>query len=83
MRIYLLLITMAAIVSLSACRSGYNKSLVGQIKELKQEVKRLREENNILTLKMREAQRRYGIRFDQIQIPQKPQSSIFDQVFSE
>lgn len=75
---------MAAILPLSACRSGaYNKSLAGQIKDLQQEVQRVQEENRLLTLKLQEAEKRYGINFDQIQPEQRPQGSIFDRVFAE
>jgi Tfp pilus assembly protein PilP len=84
MRVYLLLVTIAVILPLSACRSGaYNKSLAGQIKDLKQELQQVKEENRLLVLKLKEAERRYGIRFDQIQLEQRPQSSIFDRVFAE
>lgn len=74
----------AAALPLYACNSSaYNKSLMGQINELRQEVQRLKDENELLLLKLKEAQIRYGINFEQIHPEQHRQGSIFERVFSD
>lgn len=74
----------AAALPLCACNSGaYNKSLMGQINQLKQEVQKLQEENRLLLLKLEEAQIRYGINFEQINPEQRNQGSIFERVYTD
>jgi len=68
---------------LVACHPGYpSRSSTAQINELKREVKRLQEENRLLTLKLDEAHKRYGIRLDRLHPEATAHSSIYDRVFS-
>jgi len=78
------LFTTAAALMLVACHPGYpSKSSTAQLNELKREVKRLQEENRLLTLKLDEAHERYGIRLDRLHPEKTSHGSIFDRVFSD
>ena len=78
------LCTLMAALALFACRpSYYDKSMTAQIKELKQEVQRLQAENRLLTLKLEDAQRKYGIRLEHLHPRRTPPGSIFDRVFTD
>jgi hypothetical protein len=78
------LVVTAAVWALVACHPNYpSKSTIAKLTELKREVKRLQEENRLLTLKLEEAHKRYGIRLDRLHPEKARHSSIFDRVFSD
>lgn len=73
----------AAYTSLSACNANtYTRSLTSQINTLKQEIQKLQEENRILSLKLEEVQKRYGIQTNQLNTELKFKHEVFDRVFS-